>query len=92
MRRIKGGVHCQRKYRELGSHPLAEFNQAMAKRRNDPSSSRLQILGVLSAPQGPADEARKRLGITPEQMRGVARIAPVLESIEGGVESAIEAP
>ena len=35
MRRIKGGLHCQRKYRKQGCHPLAEFNQAMAKRRNE---------------------------------------------------------
>jgi len=91
MRRIKGGVHCQRKYREQGWHPLVEFNQAMAKRRNDLSSSRLRPLAVPSAPQGRAEEARKRLGITPEQMRGVARIGPILECVEGGVESVIEA-
>jgi hypothetical protein len=91
MRRIKGGVHCQRKYKERGWHPLAEFNQAMAKRRNDLSSSRLPTLAIPSAPQGRAEEARKRLGITPEQMRGVPRIAPILECVEGGVESVIEA-
>ena len=91
MQRIKGGVHCQRKYREQGWHPLSEFNQAMAKRRNDLSSSRLRTLAVPSAPQGRAEEARKRLGITSEQMRGVARISPILECVEGGVESVIEA-
>jgi hypothetical protein len=91
MRRIKGGVHCQRKYREQGWHPLVEFNQAMAKRRNDFSSDRLKTLPAPTASQGPAEEARNRLGIKPEQMRGVARIAPVLESVSGGVESAIEA-
>jgi hypothetical protein len=91
MRRIKGGVHCQRKYREQGWHPLVGFNQAMAKRRNDLSRSQLQILAVPSAPQGPAEEARKRLGITSEQMRGVARITPILESAGCAIESAVEA-
>jgi len=91
MRRIKGGVHCQRKYRARGWHPLVERNQAMAKRRNDLSSSRLPILAVPSGPQGRAEEARKPLGITSEQMRGVARITPILECVEGGVERAIEA-
>ena len=77
--------------REQGWHPLVGFNQAMAKRRNDLSSSRLPTLAVPSAPQGRAEEARKRLGITPEQMRRVPRIAPILECVEGGVESVIEA-
>ncbi len=63
----------------------------MAKRQNDPSASKLQTPPVLSRPQGPAEEARNRLGITPKQMRGAARIAPVLQSVEGGVERAIEA-
>jgi hypothetical protein len=91
MRRIKGGVHCQRKYKERGWHPLAEFNQSMAKRRNGLSSSQSQTLAVPSAPHGPAEEARKRLGITSEQMRGVAKISPILECVGGGVEGVIEA-
>src|SRR5215831_150075 len=91
MRRIKGGVHCQRKYREQGWHPLVGFNQAMAKRQNDLSSSRPQILAVLAPPKGPAEEALRRLGITSEQMRGVARITPILESVGCATESVIEA-
>jgi hypothetical protein len=91
MRRIKGGVHCQRKYRERGSHPLVEFNQAMAKRRNDLSRNRMRTPSLLNGSQLRAQEARKRLGITPEQMRGVPRIAPILESVPDGVESAVEA-
>jgi hypothetical protein len=38
-----------------------------------------------------AEEARERLGITPEQMRGVPRIAPLLEPVEGGIERIVEA-
>jgi hypothetical protein len=91
MRRIKGGVHCQRKYREQGCHPLLEFNQAMAKRRNHISRSQLRTLTVPSASHGPTEEARMRLGITSEQMRGVARIASILECVERGVEGVIEA-
>ena len=92
MRRIKGGVHCQRKYREQGWHPLASFNQAMAKRRKGAvallcdSDSR-----ETEAPKTGGEEARARLGITPEQMRGVPCIAPILESIEGGIEQVVEA-
>jgi hypothetical protein len=33
MRRIKGGVHCQRKYRKLGQHPLPAVSRALAKRQ-----------------------------------------------------------
>jgi hypothetical protein len=33
MRRIKGGVHCQRKYLEEGGHPLPTVRQAMTKRQ-----------------------------------------------------------
>jgi len=91
MRRIKGGVHCQRKYRARGWHPLVGFNQAMAKRRNDLSRNRMRTLAVLNDSQLRAQEARNRLGITPEQMRRVPRIAPILECVEGGVESVIEA-
>ena len=83
MRRIKGGVHCQRKYRKQGCHPLVEFNQAIAKRQ--------KVHLTLEIAKDPAEDARKRLGITSEQMRGVPRIAPILECVEGGVESVIEA-
>ena len=81
MRRIKGGVHCQRKYRELGWHPLAEFNQAMAKRRNEAA--------VACHPMTLAEEARARLGITAEQMRGIPKIARIQGCIGGGIERGI---
>lgn len=82
MRRIKGGVHCQRKYREQGWHPLVEFNQAMTKRRNEAAAAARQ-------PMTRAEQARTRLGLTPEQLRGVPRIGPILESVPGGLESAL---
>ena len=63
----------------------------MAKRRNDLSRNRMRTLAVLNDSQLRAQEARNRLGITPEQMRRVPRIAPILECVEGGVESVIEA-
>jgi hypothetical protein len=91
MRRIKGGVHCQRKYREQGWHPLAEYNQAMAKRRKDRAGAQLRTLPVPSAFQCEAEEARKRLGITAEQMRVVPRVTPLLASVESGVDRIIEA-
>ena len=83
MRRIKGGVHCQRKYRKEGWHPLARFNQSMAKRRNEAAET--------CHPMTRAEEARHRLGIKPKQMRGVPRMAAILACIEGGIEKAIEA-
>jgi hypothetical protein len=91
MRRIKGGLHCQRKYREGGRHPLAEFNQAMAKRRKEVLDAGKNSQRGLDRCLTPAQEARDRLGITPEQMRGGERIAPILNAVEGGTERAVEA-
>jgi hypothetical protein len=91
MRRIKGGVHCQRKYRERGGHPLEAFNQAMAKRRKANLDACEDGKQGLNGSLTPAQEARNRLGITPEQMRGVARVDSILKSIEGAFERAVNA-
>jgi hypothetical protein len=90
MRRIKGGLHCQRKYREQGRHPLAEYNQAMTKRRNDVASTQSQGFPVRNASQRRADDARERLGITPERMRGVPRVTPLLESAKVGIDQFVD--
>jgi hypothetical protein len=88
MRRIKGGVHCQRKYREQGPHPLTRFNRAMAKRhlriktKNDEPIVNLKTRTA---------QARERLGTTAKQMQGRAKIAPLLESVEGSILAVIEA-
>jgi hypothetical protein len=73
MRRIKGGVHCQKRYRELGWHPLDNVSRAMPKRHN--GSARTPEGGHRS--DGSPDHARKRLGITLEQMRGIPKITPL---------------
>jgi hypothetical protein len=90
MRRIKGGVHCQRVYRERGSHPLVEFNQAMAKRQKTNLEAKEKGKQEPVRPLTPAQEARNRLGITPEQMQGVPRISSILKSVEGSFESVVE--
>ena len=58
MRRIKGGVHCQKRYRELGWHPLDNVSRAMPKRHN--GSANTPEGGHRS--DGSPDHARKRLG------------------------------
>jgi len=91
MRRIKGGVHCQRKYRELGGHPLEAHNQTMTKRRkailNATEEGKKGVPNSLT----PLKEARNRLGITSDQMKRVERIAPILESAGCSFERAVNA-
>jgi hypothetical protein len=78
MRRIKGGVHCQRMYRESGWHPLENVGQAMAKRQQ-------RVPGVGS--QG----ARERAAITPGLVRKIPRISSLLEEVDGGMGRITEA-
>ena len=92
MRRTKGGVHCQRKYANQGGHALAAFNQAMTGRR------KATFVACEGGEQGsaralsPAKEARNRLGITSDQMKGRERIAArTLEAAGCGPERAVDA-
>ena len=66
-------MHCQQKYREHGSHALAAFNQAMAKRRKATFDACEEGNGELAL--SPVIEARNRLGIAPERMKGIERVA-----------------
>jgi hypothetical protein len=88
MRRIKGGVHTQRKYRAEGWHPLRRYSQAMAKRH---SSLLKQTDEPGAESEARTAQARERLGITPEPMRGRAKIAPLLHSVEGSIPAVVEA-
>jgi hypothetical protein len=91
MRRTKGGVHCQQKYANQGGHALAAFNQAMTGRRKD------RLDACEGGEQGsaralsPAKEARTRLGITPDRMKGRERIARTLKAAGCAPDRAVDA-
>jgi hypothetical protein len=91
MRRTKGGVRCQQKYREHGSHALAAFNQAMTKRRKATFDACEDGKQGSARTLSSVKEARKRLGITPGQMKDIERIAPILERAGCGPARALEA-
>jgi hypothetical protein len=87
MRRIKGGVHCQKRYRELGWHPLDNVSRAMAKRHN---ASAHTAEGAHRS-NGSANHDGKRLAIPLEQMRGMPKITPLLEQAGVRLDRIIEA-
>jgi len=91
MRRTKGGVHCQRNYREQGGHALATFNQAMTKRRKSTFDACEGGKQGLAHSLSPAKKARNRLGIAPVCMKGIARVAPILEAAGGVLNDAVSA-
>jgi hypothetical protein len=91
MRRIKGGVHCQQKYREQGGHALAAFNQAMTKRRKTHLDACEDGKQGSARSLSPVKEARNRLGITPDQMKSVKGIAATLEAAGCGSARAVDA-
>jgi hypothetical protein len=91
MRRTKGGVHCQQKYANQGGHVLAAFNQAMTERRKATFAACEGEKQASARSLSPVKQARNRLGITPNLMKGVARITPTLEAAGCSPEQAVDA-
>ncbi len=67
-----------------------EFNRAMAKRRIVILDTEMDDKHGSERSPSPLQAARKRLGLTSEQLRGVNRVARIVESVPGGMEAVID--
>lgn len=78
MRRIKGGVNGQRKYRERRWHPLQNVDQAMAKRQN------LEVDPLEGGSSGRTTSKILR-------QTQISKITDLLEQTAGGIEKVVDA-